>query len=542
MPSVDDYDRDEENPGGGMGGGHSGGGGGELASATPQKESTFVPWSRFVSANESNSKRVGEGIGSSVKNEANDVSRRTREAGEAQASGINSNYQNPFGGGPDQLEPPPSQPKDDAASSSGSFGGWGSFGAQPQAEEPQVNESASLAKPQVRAVGSQAFGNLDPNRLTYDDKTGQVTGTGITGAKDLESQLGTDAWGKLLGDTAHASADANALGSEQGVQSLIQQQSAGPLAQGGAFDAALVNGANGQDFRRLNQLYGGDQLLGQVVGADKAAQDRWSKLMGDVDAASKGRQKTIDDASNPEPASEPAPAGQTSPSDAPTSIDDVLFGNGTVGAQFWSDFHQAGLSLSPADWATIGLGEAGIDSPMATEAFVTGATGALASQMKGAWPAAKVKWAFNMVDDQYDQDAMQALAQAFKSDPNMLQQYLSMNNPGFMARNMRAWLDSKGFKAHSSVNLNHNSKNDESHVNQYGNTGTSYVDQSGHTRTTNDSQEQSRTMAYRQGWGQSWDEQFNSGVDDPSQGGKPKSTTTSTEDEWDPDRDKYGST
>jgi hypothetical protein len=54
-------------------------------------------------------------------------------------------------------------------------------------------------------------------------------------------------------------------------------------------------------------------------------------------------------------------------------------------------------------------------------------------------------------------------------------------------------------------------------VSTYGNTGTSYTDQSGQQRTTTDKQEQDRTYAYRQGWGQEWDKQFNSGVDDPQQ-------------------------
>jgi hypothetical protein len=103
------------------------------------------------------------------------------------------------------------------------------------------------------------------------------------GPKDLEQSLGEAKWNSLLGETTKAQQEANALGSESGVQGLLQQGQSSP-EQNTAFDAALINGQGGPQFRDLAQKYGGNQLEQGVVNADQKAQDAWKQLQGDVDA------------------------------------------------------------------------------------------------------------------------------------------------------------------------------------------------------------------------------------------------------------------
>lgn len=70
MPSVNDFSEDEENDGPYSGGGGLGGGGGASSGATntasKQTETGFVPWSRFVSANEDVSKREANDLNTAV--------------------------------------------------------------------------------------------------------------------------------------------------------------------------------------------------------------------------------------------------------------------------------------------------------------------------------------------------------------------------------------------------------------------------------------------------------------------------------------------
>lgn len=479
MPTIDDYDQNEEKQGGAgdfvasapTPSARAPGSGGSTpppTGASPQHEETFVPWSRFTSANQEVSDREAGKLQKSVQNDVNAAGSARDSLAAAQKQGIESNYGNGT--------PAPS--------------------AQTVAEHPIGGATKPMEAPTPAPTPAPSGGGLTNEALNSPQ-----------GAKDLETQAGADAWAKLLGQTKKAGDEANALGTTTGVQGLIQDRSSQPLAQNGAFDAALEQQAGGEGFQQLNKQYGNGQLLNQLAQADAAAQERWQKLLGD--------QKAQQGAQRGAPVEPPGPQGQAAPSDQPTSIDEVLFSgdNAQAGSQFWSDFHQAGLSLSPADWASIAAGEAGADAPMATEAYVSAATSPLAAVMRGAWPAAKVKWAFNMVDDQFGQDAMQALAKALRDDPKMKSQYLHMNNPGFMARNMRAWLLDHGFSRKSFDQKP--GAHDESHVQQTA-TGQSFVDKHGQQRTTTDAQEIARNQAYREGWGQSWDDQFADGNDEPS--------------------------
>jgi hypothetical protein len=105
------------------------------------------------------------------------------------------------------------------------------------------------------------------------------------------------------------------------------------------------------------------------------------------------------------------------------------------------------MTLNPADWATIAAGESGNDIEPSTELFsrnfdVTG------GQVQKSWPQGKFLMAFHMLvnSPHSGQPVTNAAKQAFidflANNPDVLKTYLSMKNPGFMARNMRQWMRS----------------------------------------------------------------------------------------------------
>lgn len=526
--------------------------------AEPQRseQQAFVPWSSLVNANEDVAKREAGKLQSQVQG---DVSKAQGDLTSAQTgfnAGIDSNYlgtPKPTGGTSrsesraaagsadnsanarrhQTPSPAPTGPTEATPDTLGTSNPWATLSG---------DGASAGAAPQAAGVGDQRAFSVPP-AYQPPPTSNNVAGTagaafGLTptaaaspaGAKDLEASAGAPAWSTLLADTGRATAEAKALGSETGVQGLLQQGQTAPLpgdsdpARAGIMDAALINGQGQHDFQKEADQYGGNQLAKGVVDAETAAQNRWKSLQGDVTNAnsaadalrdSKGGRARPDlsgQGANQEPR---GPDGQAAPGDQPTSIDDVLFGDGAAGAQFWADFHQAGLSLSPADWAAVGLGESGIDTPMPTEMFAgaEGGSGAKATGIEQSWPPAKVKWAFNMVDDMFGPDAMQALAKGMHDDPALLQMYLGMNNPGFIARNMRAWLESKGFQSHGQVNIkiNHGPAADDT-SRSVGGGGENTGDAS---TSTTDEQENARILAYQQGWGTEYDEQFRNGNKNP---------------------------
>ncbi len=455
MPQISDYDKDEETGAGSpdMSGGTTAPsaptpGGATQANPSPQKEETFTPWSRFTSANSEVANREAGKLQSSVQGDVNAAVKGREDASKAQQEGIGQNYQ-----------------------------AWGAGGSQDQQQQQQQQPMG------------QPFGQLTNEALNAPK-----------GSKDLEQQVGAEPWAKLLGQTGRADAEAKALGSTTGVQGLIQDRASQPLAQNGAFDAALESQAGAEGFGALNKQFGDGQLLKGLSDANTEAQGRWSKLTGDIDAAKKAK----GEAQAPE---EVAAAVDESP--GAKDLHDLLYG--ADGKDFFSDMHQAGLSFSPADWGAIALGESGTDTPMPTEEFVNAATGSIAGQMKSSWPAGKFQLAWQRIASQYPPEALAALLKAFSADNKaMLQQYLTqMKNPGFMARNMRAWMEKAGFKQRGAKDNIHEVRSADAK-------GETFTDTHGQQRTTSDEQETARLRAYREGWGSKWDQQFADGNDEPS--------------------------
>lgn len=276
--------------------------------ATPQKEAEFVPWSRFVSANEEVSKREAGELQSQVQGSVNAANKGRQDAQAAHTAAVGSNYVQPQKAGPTVFGKVQGDTSSFGQAPMAGAGGFAQQRAQTQAAAqaaPQTLPQATSAKGKAAAqntadrqaptlVGSDPNdamrGAVDPNRINTDLSTGKpVSSAGdIAGAKDLEGQIGADAWSKLVGDTTKASEEAAALGSTSGVQALLGKQ-----GNATAFDAALVGGAGSKGFQDLSKRWGGEGLSDALTGANKSAQGDWTRLMGDIDAAAGARDKEI---------------------------------------------------------------------------------------------------------------------------------------------------------------------------------------------------------------------------------------------------------
>lgn len=327
MPAFDDYDKSEDQQGaggGGLGGGSSGGGGAVLSQATPQKETGFVPWERFVNANKDVAARGANALNNQVGNEVTGFKNQLGQDQKDYQKGIESQYDHsggPQGPGVGQFTRSPAG----GAAPQGAPSGFAAPAVSEKAQEANPGKGAAIgqAPPGQRTLGGGAqatgFQPLGAGTLFQGgsgaglalnqsySRTGpsaQAVANGPQGGKDLESSLGADAWGRLLGQGQKAQDDAAALGSQSGVQGLIQQQAGQPLAQNGAFDAALEYGQGQKQFGQTAKA--GQGLVNQLAGANQTAQGQWSKLMSDVTTA---RQQANQAQSNASPGASGAANG-----------------------------------------------------------------------------------------------------------------------------------------------------------------------------------------------------------------------------------------
>lgn len=347
MPFIQDYSEDEDQaPSGGGGGRLRGGGVSGSVGAAPSKqvEPDFVPWDRFVSANQEVSQREAGKLAGNVETQAQDVSSRRTTAAEKQSEAVNQNYagyqpqtkpqavssfgkpaasfgeagatqaQAPAGATADDggdwsafirpPEPPPkqsSQPKQSATAPDGAAQGADAFDAGPQGgmtvgaamPTPSLGETRRESPVRSDAMASKfwdATKQLDKDKLWYNPATGKSEGFELSGWKSLEDQLGKAGWEQLVGDTLRAEEAATALGSEGGVEALLDQQ----YGNATGFDAALVGGAGGDRFRDLAEQYGSGALTGALGDAAGAARSGWERLMDDVSSAGATRDADID--------------------------------------------------------------------------------------------------------------------------------------------------------------------------------------------------------------------------------------------------------
>jgi hypothetical protein len=310
----------------------------------------------------------------------------------------------------------------------------------------------------------------------------------------------------LEGDVNKASQSVTAASDPNQLGSVIRetygsQSASGP--GGSALDAFLVGESSGDKLSGLGSKYG--SLMSDLGVAEGHAYDQ---AQAGAKTNATNQQAWNDLAGKKQEAANAPPGAIDDNSSTAKDVHDLLYGSD--GKDFFSTMHQAGLSFSPADWAAVAVGESGTDTPMPTEAFVEGATGMIANQMKSSWPAGKFQMAWGMEASKYSSEAMAAMLKEFsKNNKALLHQYLTnMKNPGFMAHNMDIWMQQHGFQPRGAKDNIH-----ETRSLGYGST---YKDSSGQQHTTTDAQESERVIAYRQGWGEAWDRQFNGGNQNPT--------------------------
>jgi hypothetical protein len=294
MPSLNDYDKDEgDQPDIGMGSvGSSPASGGSAnaprqAQSSPQQEQAYVPWSRFTSANQGVSDREAGNLNSQVSGDIGRAKDELQTGVDANNNALESNY-NHFG---------PAQPTRAEMAQNGkqnptqTVNAKGAFG--PMSSGNPVEQAGPRALPMGRAptdAKGRPTGPASPllTAAPSGSRTGltdQAAAGNLAGSKDLETAFGPTAWAKLGADTGRATDEANALGSQKGVQGLLQQGASAPMVQGGAFDAALINGAGQKQFGETAQT--GKPLYQNAANALQGSQQAWSSLSGQSAAAQK---------------------------------------------------------------------------------------------------------------------------------------------------------------------------------------------------------------------------------------------------------------
>lgn len=445
MPSIDDYSEEEDDKGGGAGGGMSGGsggGGGTSGALLPgaQREKQFVGWDRIAGANKDVAAREANKLQSGVAAQGKAATDAIGAAGDAQREEINKNYSG-------YSAPNTSGEKGFAQSSFAALGGQpGSFNQQTPADSG-LERTSNTPTPRANAQdgGIVDNGRLQTDLSTLDPAHGQASTTtansALTGAKDLESSMGADAWGKLTGQVGAAADAANALGGgTSSVQALLHKNNGAGTEQ----DAALLGGA-GTGFGDVAKQYGGDALNNTLRWANEGAQNRWNTLAGDVGNASAGVDQSILDANknidkNAKP--DATPATPAAPQDTgsgwhPEGTTDL--NSFLTGGTARDDISAIGMGLSPLDqiWQNIpGMGNTSI-SQLGANYFVGGGAG---------HPENITRQALGAVAASYGQDAAEYLWNHMT--PEMWKAYLSENLVD-QRSNMEAWLESAGFKRKS---------------------------------------------------------------------------------------------
>lgn len=309
MPLIDDFSEDDEE-GTGFGGGRplgSGAPGQSGGEPSKQIEPEFVPWERFVSANADVSKREAGKLAGGVEAQAKGVQSELGAAGQKHEQAIGANYATPqkraapsFGSLQSGVEQPAAF--GNGAAASRAFGATQPVAPPPSAKAQKASQQAADRAAPVdmgeRPIAGR--GVVDSNKLTTDVSSGApvTTGAGLAGSKDLESQFNAakkGGWDDFLGRALKANEAANNLGTESGVEALLQKQGASPNS---AFDAALIGGAGGERFSDLAKQYGGGVLGKDIEAASKEARSQWDALMGDVDSASAARDAEIQGATD----------------------------------------------------------------------------------------------------------------------------------------------------------------------------------------------------------------------------------------------------
>ncbi len=332
-------------------------------------------------------------------------------------------------------------------------------------------------------------------------RTGVTTGArdaGYVGPHSMVEQLGADRWKGLMGETLAAQDAASKLGSESGVEALLQKQGNAPNS---AFDAALINGQGQKGFAQTSKSGAG--LVDALGAANTNSQGQWSRLIGDIDKA-KWDKKITEEALATNTANANAP-GTGQPGAAPTvrplgpgfnsgfdSYDDFKTKTG-VGA----GVHGLSQTLDPVSGFMNMLGSEGVyDGNTVSEGFRSGV-------VKGDLDNQNRMNAFKNIEKDYGPEAAKFLWET------MTQGVWD----GFGGKKSGAIY--KILKDLIEGSIKNGSFKKPTLGSAGGATG-SELQTAGYTtgeadQGTTDEEETARTNAYREGWGTEWDKQFREG-------------------------------
>lgn len=335
MAQVDDYspsddDDSEDDPGSASAASSGSANSTNQASPSPQKDTPYVPWSAFTSANSAVDSDQASKLTNQVSSDAANASGAIKSASDADTDAIDSNYGNgdstpktgntavtapasiqkdatekvvnpnppqavnptseqtlPFQGSLAPKSAPAGQTVDVAPAKPATT----TLAGQDAADNPApmspwsalTNSSTQPLKPTTSApnAGAQALEQAAPRSEALNAQGLSAT---PAGSPNLEASMSPDAWTKLTGQVQNAQSEANALGQgEAGVQGLLDSKTGAPTDS--AFDAALLNSGNGQQFRGLSQQYGNNGLNNQLTAADQNAQNLWEQFTANQKAA-----------------------------------------------------------------------------------------------------------------------------------------------------------------------------------------------------------------------------------------------------------------
>jgi hypothetical protein len=318
--------------------------------------------------------------------------------------------------------------------------------------------AADLAK-RVSNKGQAAMGSISQAEDAFNK---QANGTVEMGPRGAVSKLGVTS----QATPGQPYAGPNSMSENNSYSALAKnvadaEDSAKNLDKGGYGLAAEVNketglsptqsaagayymGVNNKDLKDTGRQF--QNLQSALDAANNRSMATANMARSKASAAQDEANKPTDDAA---PAMEetkvPDYGAGMGEQDDHGDLNRLLFGEDSGGNDNpWSDMHRIGMSMNPGDWATIAMGEAGVDVPVTTEIFGKYFSAGLgdATTMSKTWPQGRFLMAFETLTAGVPPVAKHAFINFLKANPDVMQNYLNMKNPGYMARCMRMWMNS----------------------------------------------------------------------------------------------------
>lgn len=379
--------------------------------------------------------------------------------------------------------------------------------------QPLAPRIANLALPVTQPT------TIAPVNRTPTSVTPAGVALGANAPKDLQAFLGDSKWSDLGKEFTTAQDKANALGSQTGIQGLLQSQASEP--GNSAFDAALLNNAGQKGFQNVFNQYGGTKLTDALSGADTASEVKWQQLQDYINTQENVNKPMSTDQPNAAPTDAVKPTDTTTPTNPleqgsgwsppmASDYDHFMDNSNSVGATA----HFMAMLASPADWGTFELGYlSGQNIPNVSQVY-TAAEKAGGDGSDAVHGNLMLALYYLKNDLGWSPDALRLWYKNLT--PTTWNQFSSYQNGGMMARNIEMWMNAN--------NINHNypsadiSQADKRtaangpQVTQLGGSG----DQVPTWATTgspdfDQAASDARDEAYREGWGARFDSSYKPG-------------------------------